>query len=704
MLKPKQYYIWFILIALASVPIWANAWIAHEYRGSLSAYRWSDFFLTSWDAIRGRGSELFRKSAQVGLVGAVALGALIFYFFEGIIFGVTVTDSHGSARWGTKAEAEANGLVSSWGVVLGKFGLPKTNGKFLRVNIEKLSNMLVSAPPGSGKSAGIVIPTLMEYPGSPLIYDIKAEIFEATARARKNMGDEVRVFAPFDMNLPGTPKSEFNLNGTSHSFNPLEAIAAIPDIEDRLTRIQSLAVAFLSPKSQHDAHLLDDGRRIFVATTAIVCADRNIHPTFAEVAHLLTPDMAEDGETPDYKATFQALAMRAPDPISYSILMKAAGQDNKSLGIYMAVLQGAGLQAWENPAIIRATRTNDFDFSTLGRVPQSNYICIPPKFKDVAAPVVRLMMQWAVIALQDNPISRGDDFLPTLFMIDEFHSLGRMQSIVDASTVLRGYGGRLCLIVQTPSSIAAIYGADAADVLMDTVQLKVWMAPNSDKTKKELSATLGTTTISKRNVSSKLWGDKSDRNDSYSEASRPLKTPDELGSMSDAKLIITSQNNHPLEVDKVRWFEDKHYIDLALKQKDTGWPIVPQVKDRTITTFSEFLRPVGSKVESTAENEDQIVAVKEPEVLVVDAPTEPRKSDTGTNWLDTKVNIMLRETKPDPIADAEMFVAVKALRSENLKPRIDAIVKAVDPEDEGLDHANVKLMADRLGEMIEAGI
>ena len=58
------------------------------------------------------------------------------------------------------------------GVAFGKFGKHKSGRKVLKVNSELFSNMLVSAPPGSGKTAGIVIPTLLEIPHGFMVYDI----------------------------------------------------------------------------------------------------------------------------------------------------------------------------------------------------------------------------------------------------------------------------------------------------------------------------------------------------------------------------------------------------------------------------------------------------------------------------------------------------------------------------------------------------
>ena len=595
MLRAKQSHFWVLGLTLLCIPLLGSLYMAHEFRGGIGQFNPLDFPRLAINAAQGVEQQLFKDVARVAFVGGIAVFAGLMFLMQGVIMGVEGTDSHGSARWAAKHELRKAKLVEPWGVAFGKFGKPSSSGKVLRVNSELFSNILVSAPPGSGKTVGIVIPTLLDIPHGFMVYDIKGEIYEATARHRLAMGDKIKVFAPFDLDLEDTDEHGHDLRKVSHGFNPLIDIAAIEDLEDRLIKIQSLATALFSPKGQADAALLDDGKRIFIAATAIVCADTSEVPTIARVSRLLTPFVGEDGESADYKSTFLALAERAPDPISRDNMMKAAGQDNKSLGIYMAVLQGAGLQAWDNPAIVRATQTNDMDFSKLRTVPTSIYLCIPTQHKEVSAPVIRLIMQWAIEALQEKKPKRGAKVMPFMFMIDEFHSLGRMQSLVDAATLLRGFGGRLCIIVQTPASLRALYGVELSEIFMDTIQLRVWMAPNSDKTKKELSDALGMKTIAKRSVSSKRMGEIGDQSHSYSETGRALMTPEELGRLDDKKLIVTMQNGYPAIVHKIRYFEDKHYAPISKAQAKKKWPVIPAVKSEKITKYHEFLGDIKPK-------------------------------------------------------------------------------------------------------------
>ena len=76
--------------------------------------------------------------------------------------------TYGSARWASKHEVQAAGLLGPDGVVLGRF-----DRHYLRHNGPE--HVLCFAPTRSGKGVGLVIPTLLTWPGSAIVHDIKGE-------------------------------------------------------------------------------------------------------------------------------------------------------------------------------------------------------------------------------------------------------------------------------------------------------------------------------------------------------------------------------------------------------------------------------------------------------------------------------------------------------------------------------------------------
>ncbi len=106
----------------------------------------------------------------------------------GLITGIVTnpyrfqSNIHGSARLAELSDVKKMGLIDGFCIVVGKF-----KGHLLRLN-ETLS-VLCCAPPGTGKTAGVVIPTLFNSPGlSVIVNDPKPELCFSTSGARAKVG------------------------------------------------------------------------------------------------------------------------------------------------------------------------------------------------------------------------------------------------------------------------------------------------------------------------------------------------------------------------------------------------------------------------------------------------------------------------------------------------------------------------------------
>jgi type IV secretion system protein VirD4 len=89
--------------------------------------------------------------------------------------------SHGSARWSTSWEVLRSGALGRAGLIVGKVW-----GRFVRYNAEGF--VLLFAPTRTGKGYSVVIPNLLDYPGSIIVIDIKGENHAVTSRARSLRG------------------------------------------------------------------------------------------------------------------------------------------------------------------------------------------------------------------------------------------------------------------------------------------------------------------------------------------------------------------------------------------------------------------------------------------------------------------------------------------------------------------------------------
>jgi type IV secretion system protein VirD4 len=116
-------------------------------------------------------------------------------------------ETYGSARWADRKEVKAAGLLGRDGLVLGRL-----ERAYLRHDGPE--HVLCFAPTRSGKGVGLVAPSLLTWPGSAIVHDIKGENWQITAGFRARHG-RVLLFDP--------------TNPRSAAYNPLLEVPARDD-------------------------------------------------------------------------------------------------------------------------------------------------------------------------------------------------------------------------------------------------------------------------------------------------------------------------------------------------------------------------------------------------------------------------------------------------------------------------------------------
>ena len=116
------------------------------------------------------------------------------------------------------------GLLADTGVVLGQF-----QNNYLRH--DGAEHVLCFAPTRSGKGVGLVIPTLLTWPGSAIVHDIKGENWDVTAGFRSTFSRTLR-FDPTSLE--------------SSAYNPLlEVRRGLNEVRD----VQNIADILVDPKA-----------------------------------------------------------------------------------------------------------------------------------------------------------------------------------------------------------------------------------------------------------------------------------------------------------------------------------------------------------------------------------------------------------------------------------------------------------------------
>jgi len=408
---------------------------------------------------------------------------------------------------------------------------------------------------------GVVIPTLLTWPGSAIVLDVKGENLAATAGQRQRLADDVFVFAPYDP------------NGKTHRFNPLEPIRDLKDPDRQFSELRRLATHLLTSKGRADEPFIEGARELFTAAASI--AINSEKPTLGHTLRLLAPIMTdiEDGDV-DVAASmakrFSVLANQATHASAQTTFLQYSAYDSKTIATYLSVVKSTGLGAWSDPAIDNATSANDFDLSSLRSKPQTIYIVISPNDMDALAPAARLFFQTATAALQSKMPS-ADEAFPVLFVLDEFKSLGRMDTMFNAATTLRGYGGRMLFVLQGVANIEEVYGRAGTDGLMNACQMHIFMSVNDPRTKEMLSRSLGnrqiTTNQESTSQTSGRFGFSKTRTEHRS--STRLLSEDQINRLGKDAVLLLPQNARPIRAKKVFYFKDRSLRKLS----DLSWSL-----------------------------------------------------------------------------------------------------------------------------------
>lgn len=563
--------------------------ISHIMYGDIAGWRpWTVF-----EAVKRHGfTAEIRDYLKYGAIFSLIIVGFFVIFFGNLFTDIKGSDSHGAAKFASDKEVKKMGFNDHFGIVVGR-----QNGKIVQSSSANYSVCLLAAPPRSGKGVGTIIPTLLSYPGSVLVYDVKGENFKETARHRSNNGHDVIAFAPWGLwDVVDNPSAQGAK--CSHRFNPLQDIAQIKDLEDRNTELKTLATSFLSANTPTESSFLGNGIDVFVAVCAVAITlyeqhyDNNPdlkrrYASFKDVTDLLAP--TADGHT--ITDTLIGLSqIEGIDPQTKKVLQSTGSMSQRIVDSYLSVLETCGLNVFRDPAVLRATSENDFDIRNLRKTPNSIYIVVPPDKKEQAAPIVRLFMQYVAKSLQKSLPDKETEPYPVLFMIDEFHTLGKVDAIIDACTVIPGYGGRICMVVQSVESLTDIYGRDRKAIILDNAQLQIYMGANNVESAEYISKALGQQTVMQRTISSKWLSNIADKNSSFSERAKPLMTPREIQQLDKNKVIALVQNNNPIYADKIWFFKDPLFKKLEKAQLTMSWPDVPTVKSGSVTDTADYLK------------------------------------------------------------------------------------------------------------------
>jgi type IV secretion system protein VirD4 len=451
-------------------------------------------------------------------------------------------DLHGSARWANTGDVMATGLVGARdGVYVGGWYDDREERlHYLRHNGPE--HVLAFAPTRTGKGVGLVIPTLLAWRESAVVYDIKGENWAKTAGHRAAQGHLCFKFSPVEqLTSRFNPLAEIRLGtprDVSDAQNVADMIVRTGQDSPQERYWQDAAASITTGMILHICYAAAAGGRVASMGDLAGVFTRpgsSFRDTLNELlSYPHDPDLAYGWRTPEGGPT-------ATHPVSREKVQEMLDKEDKDFSGVLSTAKTA-LALYSDPLVSQNTCASDFTIQDLvnNERPVSLYLVVPPSDKIRLRPLIRLVFTMIVNRLTEWMAFEGSDQKRNkhrlLFLIDEFPSLHRMELFADALSYMAGYGLKAYLITQDIRQIVDQYGPNES--IVSNCHVRVAYAPNQYDTAELLSKMTGSTTVQKASFNfsgSRLSPVMNHVNASVDQIERPLMTPDEVMRLRPAK-------------------------------------------------------------------------------------------------------------------------------------------------------------------------
>ena len=412
----------------------------------------------------------------------------------------------GSARFSELSEVIKAGLIGD-GIIFGKIG-KKIISK--PPNIE--GHVLVVGGTGTGKSRGVVIPTLLRWNGSAIVIDIKGELSKITSNRRKMFG---RVYI-------------FNPEGEGDCYDPVSQCRTVEDAQD-------LARILIPVPATGDPFWAQSAQAILAAFVFEGAIEKR---TLSEIAEKLCITPIE--ELIEHCRNSKIREVRLLASISYDL-------PEKTLGGVMGELKSKLLTIATDQNIYRATSRADWSPESLEEG-ATIYLRVSEhlieQYKDILT---------AIISQTLRHLSKREDYKqpPVLIAIDELPRLSRIYGLTQALATLRSRNVHILGIIQSMAQLDKIYGIEERKVIADNCRYKLVLSATDPDTQKYFSDLAGQKTVMSKGSTINGFN----QSISKTEQGTPLIRPEEFANLKEP--ILFAPMLYPTKVKLAFWDKEK---------------------------------------------------------------------------------------------------------------------------------------------------
>lgn len=444
---------------------------------------------------------------------------------------------HGDARWATQEDITRAGLRSKSGMLLGK----DDNGYYIASGFQ---HALLFAPTGSGKGVGFVIPNLLFWEHSCIVHDIKLENHQFTSGYRAKAGQKVYVWAPAEP------------DGKTHCYNPIDWVSNKPG--QMVDDVQKIANLVLPEKEFWN----NEARSLFVGVVLYLIAVPEKVKSFGEVVRT----MRSDDVVYNLAVVLDTIG-KYLHPVAYmniaAFLQKA---DKERSGVISTL--NSGLELWANPLIDTATASSDFNIQNFKKEKTTVFVGLTPDNIKRLEILMQIFYQQATEFLSRKLPNKTDDPYGVLFIMDEFPTLGKMETFKTGIAYFRGYNVRLFLIIQDTQQLKGIYEEAGMNSFLSNATFRITFAANNVDTANLISQLCGNKTVEQSSQSRPKFLDfnPASRSENVSEVQRALLLPQEVILLPKDDQIVLIESFPPIKSKKIKYYEDRFFKKRLLPE------------------------------------------------------------------------------------------------------------------------------------------
>lgn len=467
----------------------------------------------------------------------------------------------GTEQWGTLRDMKRAGLLNTGGTVVGRF-----RGNLL--TYDGPEHQLVVGASRSGKGVGHVIPTLLTWPESALVYDIKGELWDATAGFRSRFSHCIRFNPTHPNSARYNPLLEIRkgANEIRDTQNIVEMLVNPDGSKEQLDVWDQHAAQLLVALILHVNYTQPDDRKHLGVVRELLLNWSEAFRDMIELPHRLNPVTAAPEPHPEVSRVASELLRQAP--------RFAAGVRATALG---------HLALYADEVICRNVSVSDFLVGDLvcAANPMTLYLQPPPSDLPRLRPLMRVLLNQTCRALMERLDSdnRGRAKRHRLLLEqDEFASLGRMEFFAANLRNMAGYGLKAHIIVQSLNDIVEKYGPH--QTILDNCHVISVFACADMLTAERVSKMTGVAVEYRESYGHKRWLRFIPETVQQSEHVRPLLQPGDVRMLPNHEQLVFVTGHRPMRTTKVRFYADREFKRLVVPPPDASATVdTPRIAD-----------------------------------------------------------------------------------------------------------------------------